>query len=86
MASSPLRERHILVLEDEYLIAMSLQDALESAGSVVLGPAPSVDKAIKTIDSEAHIDAAILDVNLGGVRAYPVADRLIARKIPFVLT
>jgi CheY-like chemotaxis protein len=86
MASSPLRERRILVVEDEYLIAMSLQDALESAGSIVLGPAPSVDKAIKIIDSEAHIDAAVLDVNLGGAFAYAVADKLIARKIPFVFT
>jgi CheY-like chemotaxis protein len=86
MANSPLRNRRILVVEDEYLIAMSLQDALESAGSVVVGPAPSVDKAIKTIESEAHIDAAVLDVNLGGMLAYPVADMLIARKIPFVFT
>ena len=86
MASSPLRDRRILVVEDEYLIAMSLADALENAGSVVVGPASSVDKAIQTIDSEPHIDAAVVDVNLGGVRAYAVADMLIARKIPFVFT
>ena len=86
MAGSPLRERRILVVEDEYLIAMSLQDALESAGSVVVGPVPSVEKAIQTINSEAQIDAAVLDVNLGGVFAYPVADKLIARNIPFVFT
>ena len=86
MASSALRDRRILVVEDEYLIAMSLQDALENAGSVVVGPVPSVDKAIKTIESEPHIDAAVVDVNLGGVLAYPVADMLIARKIPFVFT
>jgi CheY-like chemotaxis protein len=86
MASSPLRDRRILVVEDEYLIAMSLQDALESAGSIVVGPVPSVDKAIQTIDLEPHIDAAVLDVNLGGAFAYPVADRLIAVKIPFVFT
>ena len=76
----------ILVVEDEYLIAMSLQDALENAGSVVVGPVPSVDKAIKTIELDPHIDAAVVDVNLGGVLAYPVADMLIARKIPFVFT
>jgi CheY-like chemotaxis protein len=86
MASSPLRDCHILVVEDEYLIAMSLQDALENAGSVVLGPVTSVDKAIKAIDSEPHIDAVVLDVNLGGVLSYPVADMLVARKIPFVFT
>jgi CheY-like chemotaxis protein len=86
MTSSPLRDRHILVVEDEYLIAMSLQDSLESAGSVVLGPVTSVDKAIKAIDAGPHIDAVVLDVNLGGVLSYPVADMLVARKIPFVFT
>jgi CheY-like chemotaxis protein len=86
LASSPLRDRRILVVEDEYLIAMSLQDALETAGSIVVGPAPSVDKALQTIDSESHIDAAVLDVNLGGALSYGVADKLIARKIPFIFT
>jgi CheY-like chemotaxis protein len=86
MASSPLRDRRILVVEDEYLIAMSLQDALENAGSVVVGPVPSVGKAIQKIESEPDIDAAVVDVNLGGLLAYPVADMLIARKIPFVFT
>ena len=86
MANSTLRDRHILVVEDEYLIAMNLQDGLENAGSVVLGPVPSVEKAIKKIESEPHIDAAVLDVNLGGALAYPVADLLVARKIPFVFT
>jgi CheY-like chemotaxis protein len=86
MANSALRDRRILVVEDEYLIAMSLQDALESAGSVVVGPVPSVDKAIRTIELAPQIDAAVVDVNLGGVLAYPVADMLIARKIPFVFT
>ena len=30
------------------------------------------------------IDAAVLDLNLGGVRSYPIADALTARGIPFV--
>jgi CheY-like chemotaxis protein len=51
-----------------------------------VGPVPSVDQALQTIDSESHIDAAILDVNLGGALSYGVADKLIARKIPFVFT
>jgi CheY-like chemotaxis protein len=86
MGSSALRDLRILVVEDEYLIAMSLADALQNAGSVVVGPVPSVDKAIQKIESEPHIDAAVVDVNLGGVLAYAVADMLIARKIPFVFT
>ena len=85
MASPALRDCRILIVEDEFLIAMTLSDALEAAGSVVLGPVPSVDKAIKKIESEP-IDAAVVDVNLGGVLAYAVADMLLARKIPFVFT
>jgi hypothetical protein len=84
MVGSALRDRRILVVEDEYLIGMSLTDALENAGSIVVGPVPSVDKAIKQIESEPHIDAAVVDVNLGGVLAFAVADTLIAKKIPFV--
>ena len=49
------------------------------------GPASSVEQAIQKIESES-IDAAVVDVNLGGVLAYGVADMLIARKIPFVFT
>ncbi|HKI14226.1 MAG TPA: response regulator [Roseiarcus sp.] len=86
MTSSALRDRRILIVEDEYLIALSLGDALEAAGSVVLGPVPSVDKAIEIIESEPQIDAAVVDVNLGGVLAYPVADTLLARNIPFIFT
>jgi hypothetical protein len=52
----------------------------------VLGPVPTVDKAIKKIESEPHIDGAVVDVNLGGMLTDPVADLLIARKIPFVFT
>ena len=81
-----LRDRRILVVEDEYLVAMSLAEALQDAGSIVLGPVPSVDKAIETIELEPQIDGAVVDVNLGGLLAYPVADLLIARKIPFVFT
>ena len=86
MASSALRDRRILIVEDEYLIAATLSDALEAAGSVVLGPVPSVAKAIKQIESEPQIDAAVVDLNLGGELAYPVADTLLARNIPFVFT
>jgi CheY-like chemotaxis protein len=86
MTSSPLRDRHILVVEDEYLIAMMLRDALEDVGSIVVGPVASVEKALKAIADDPDIDVAILDVNLGGVMVYPVAEALTARSIPFVFT
>ena len=84
MAVSKLRGRRILIVEDEYLVAMSLCDALESLGAVLIGPVPSVEKAVKTIESAPDIDAAILDINLDGVMAYAVADLLLSQNIPFV--
>ena len=84
MAVSSLCDRRILVVEDEYLIAFTLSDRLEGVGSIVVGPVPSVERAIKTVESNPEIDAAILDVNLGGAKAYPVADALLAGNIPFV--
>jgi CheY-like chemotaxis protein len=86
MGNSALRDRRILVVEDEYLIAATLSDHLEGVGSIVIGPVPSVEKAMKVIASNSKIEAAILDVNLGGAMAYPVADALLARNIPFVFT
>ena len=86
MPLSELRDRRILVVEDEYLVAVSLCEALEDAGSQVIGPVPSVDTAIQAIEAQPQIDAAVVDINLGGVKAYVVADLLLARSIPFVFT
>ena len=86
MAVSKLRDRRILIVEDEYIVAMSLCHALECLGAVLIGPVPSVEKAIKTIESAPDIDAAILDINLNGVMAYAVADLLLSRNIPFVFS
>jgi CheY-like chemotaxis protein len=84
--TSPLQGRRLLVVEDEHAVAASLTAALEALGSTVVGPVPSVEAALEAIEGESSIDAAIVDVNLGGVMAYAVADRLLARDIPFVFT
>ena len=84
--TSPFSDRRILVVEDEFAVAASLGDVLEILGAAVVGPVPSVEKALRTIESESRIDAAIVDVNLGGEMAHAVADRLLARNIPFVFT
>ena len=86
MATSLLRARRVLVVEDEYVIAKSLSDNFRSAGSLLGGPVPSVEGAIEKIEAEPRLDAAVVDVNLGGVMAYDVADLLVARKIPFVFS
>lgn len=75
----------VLVVEDEFLVAMFLEDILEELGCVVEGPAASVDAALALIEQNPP-DAAILDVNLNGSPAYAVADALRARGIPFAFS
>jgi CheY-like chemotaxis protein len=83
-ALSPLNGRRILVVEDEYMIAADLSLSLEELGAVVVGPAGSVADALALAAGEPELDAAVLDVNLGSEKAFPVADALLARGVPFV--
>ena len=79
-----LAGRRILVVEDEYLIAMEVKRWLLAAGAEVIGPVPSVDQALDLIDDDG-LHAAVLDVNLGdGDRVYPVADKLAAGGVPYL--
>ena len=76
--------RSILVVEDEPLIAMMLEDFLESLGHSVSATCESVSDAL--IEAEkGGFDIAILDVNLKGESVWPVAERLHDKRIPFVL-
>ena len=77
------RGKHILIVEDDYLIAEQTRRELEKLGASIAGPVPSVEQAMALID-ERPIDAAILDINLDGETVYPLADVLSERQIPFV--
>lgn len=75
--------KRVLVVEDEYLVALGLDDNLRSLGCAVLGPIASLSAAMAAAASE-RIDAAILDVNLAGEPVYPAAAILAERGIPFI--
>jgi DNA-binding NtrC family response regulator len=76
-----LRGKRVLVVEDEALIAVMVEDMLLEMGSVVVGPAASIESALELARRE-EIDAAVLDVNVRGERIDPVADVLMARGVP----
>ena len=80
-----LRGRRILVVEDEYMIAQEIADELMNVGADTLGPVARISDALRLIETEEPIDAALLDVNLGGMAVWPVVDALLARSIPVVL-
>lgn len=81
--SNDITGKRIFLLEDEILIAIEAAEALEDLGAIVVGPAHRLDKGLEIARAEA-MDAAVLDVNLGGSYSYPVAEILRDRGIPMV--
>lgn len=76
--------RNILVVEDEPLIAMMLEDFLETLGHTVHASCDSVQDALDRCQ-EGGFDLAILDVNLKGEAVWPVARHLKESGVPFVI-
>ncbi len=73
----------ILLVEDETMIAMLVEDMLEDLGHNLAAVTGRLEEALTLIGSEAF-DLAILDLNLGGILTYPVADVLREKSIPFI--
>ena len=81
----PGTARSILIVEDEPLIAMMLEDFLETLGHRVVASCDSVDAALDHVEA-GGFEVAILDVSLkDGRQVWPVADRLAETGTPFVL-
>ncbi|WP_244488056.1 response regulator [Aureimonas sp. Leaf454] len=79
-----LRGIKVFVVEDESLVAMQLEDMLLDFGCDLVGLAMRVGRAMEMLAKVAEVDIAILDVNIGGDKVYPVADALRARAIPII--
>ena len=76
--------RSILIVEDEPLIAMMLEDFLDSLGHNVRGTCDTVECALNEVE-KGGFDLAILDVNLKGENVWPVATKLREKNVPFVI-
>jgi CheY-like chemotaxis protein len=74
----------ILIVEDEPLIAMMLEDFLDSLGHRVAATCDTLSDALDRV-GQGGFDVAIIDVNLGGEQVWPVADRLAAQGVPYIL-
>jgi DNA-binding response OmpR family regulator len=71
-----LSGKRILLVEDEYYIADDVRRTLIAAGAEVLGPFATLPKAHEALD-EGGFDCAVIDLNLHGENATPIADRLL---------
>jgi len=73
----------VLVVEDEPIISLLLESMLRDLGCDDVWYASGVEAALEIL-AQRTPDAAVLDVNLAGEPAYPVARRLAAVAVPFV--
>lgn len=82
---APLKDLAILLVEDEYLIALDASEMLSEMGARDVRIASNFDEAQKCI-AEHTFDVAILDVNLNGQLSVPIAQALKAKGTPLLFT
>jgi len=78
-----LRDKRILVVEDDYYLAHDICDDLKRHHATVLGPAPTPFFASNLL-SHRRIDGAVLDVILHREHVYDLADELCRRGVPLL--
>jgi CheY-like chemotaxis protein len=83
---SLLRGKRCFVLDDEFLIALDIQQILERAGASYVASVASAAEAIEVLGREPKFDLAVLDVKLGSVErnSFDVAVLLQTQGVPFV--
>ena len=79
--TAPENPSRILVVEDEWLIAMDTAMMIEDEGHLVVGPAANVAAAMDLIKDNS-IDAAFLDITLGTEDSFPIAEKLSEMSVP----
>jgi CheY-like chemotaxis protein len=75
--------KRVLVVEDESLIGMLTMDMVKELGYATLGPLTNIADA-QAVIANSDIDVAVIDLNLNGQPAYPLAEALQAKGVPFV--
>jgi CheY-like chemotaxis protein len=86
ISDSLLTGNRCLVLDDEFLIALDIQQILELAGAKHVASVATASEAIALVRREAKFDLAVLDVKLGGSEdnSLGVASELAKTGTPFV--
>ena len=77
------KSQKILIVEDNFLVADTIAEALIDSGYEVVGPAPTLSAGLE-LATDAELDGALLDVDLAGRPCFPIAAVLVERKVPFL--
>jgi DNA-binding response OmpR family regulator len=82
--SHALRDRRILVVEDDFFLAEHVAEILRSAGASVVGPYSNITDALENLDKYVALDAAVMDIGLTDGESFPLAEAFQLTKLPFV--
>lgn len=80
----PLKGLRLMVVEDEFLVAMELERTLEELGATIGAIVGTVDQARKVVPE--RFDGVLLDVQLGSEFTHDFARDLLAADVPFIFT
>ena len=84
MDSSAQHDRPtVLVVEDEFIIALDLSETVKDLGYTLEGPFADTETTLEAINKDMP-DLAILDVFTADGEVYPVADRLAEAGVPII--
>lgn len=73
----------VVVVEDDYYLAMEAKAALEVAGAQILGPFRNFDQICQAL-ADHGADCAVVDINLGEGPSYAAAQYFEAMSLPFL--
>jgi DNA-binding LytR/AlgR family response regulator len=85
IAPGVLEGMKILVVEDEFIVALELSRMIRQLGGEVLGPVSSVAEATR-LSQTPELDGAMMDIRLGRESSISLAEDLLARGVAVVLT
>lgn len=73
----------VLVVEDEFIIALDLSETVKDLGYALEGPFADKENAFIAIEGSMP-DAAILDVYTSDGEVFPLADALVEAGVPII--
>jgi CheY-like chemotaxis protein len=78
-----LKDRSVLIVEDNAVVALDIAVLLRKEGCTVIGPCASSLSAIQAI-ADHQLDACVLDLDLNGEKTFSIADALTQRGVPYL--
>jgi len=81
--STEAKPNRVLLVEDDYILATELANALEDRGAIIVGPCATVEDATRQLDA-GEPTLVVVDINLGQGISFDLPRTLMERGLSFV--